>query len=153
MTYTKGLPWWLSWFKNPPALWETWVRSLGWEEPLEKGMATHCSIPAWEIPWTQEPGALHLVAWGCRRVRHDRVTKQHFVMNIWFSDCCNYRIHSFSRCLLSTYCILVPLLDSGGAVVSKSSKQGKEIATKEESLLFYSLIPLSATLCPSTPLT
>ena len=38
--------------KNLPAMWETWVRSLGWEDPLEKGMATHCSILAWRIPWT-----------------------------------------------------------------------------------------------------
>ena len=38
--------------KNPPAMWETWVRSLGWEDPLEKGMATHFSILAWRIPWT-----------------------------------------------------------------------------------------------------
>ena len=129
---------------------ETQVQSLDQEYPLEKEMATHSSIPAWEIPWTQEPGALQ--SWGCKRVRPDRVTKQHFFVNIWFSDCCNDSIHSFSRCLLSTYFILVPLLDAGGAVVSKSSKQGKEIATKEESLLFYSLIPLSATLSPSTPL-
>ena len=38
--------------KNPPAMWETWVRSLGWEDPLEKGRATHSSILAWRIPWT-----------------------------------------------------------------------------------------------------
>ena len=42
--------------KNLPAMWETWVRSLGWEYPLEKGMPTHSSILAWEIPWTEEPG-------------------------------------------------------------------------------------------------
>ena len=38
--------------KNPPAMWETWVRSLSWEDPLEKRMATHSSILAWRIPWT-----------------------------------------------------------------------------------------------------
>ena len=37
---------------------ETWTQSLGWEDPLEKGMATHPSILAWEIPWTEEPGGL-----------------------------------------------------------------------------------------------
>ena len=42
--------------KNLPAMWETWVRSLGWEDPLEKGKATHCSIVAWEIPRTEKPG-------------------------------------------------------------------------------------------------
>ena len=38
--------------KNPPAMWETWVQSLGWEDPLAKGKATHSSIVAWRIPWT-----------------------------------------------------------------------------------------------------
>ena len=44
--------------KHLPAMWETWVQSLGWEDPLEKGMATHPRILAWEIPWMQEPGGL-----------------------------------------------------------------------------------------------
>ena len=44
--------------KNPPAMWETWVQSLGWEDPLEKGKATYSSILAWRIPWTEEPGRL-----------------------------------------------------------------------------------------------
>ena len=44
--------------KNLPAVWETWVGSLGQEDPLEKDMATHSSILAWEIPWTEEPGRL-----------------------------------------------------------------------------------------------
>ena len=38
--------------------WETWVRSLGWEDPLEEGMATHSSILAWRMPWTEKPGGL-----------------------------------------------------------------------------------------------
>ena len=44
--------------KNPPEMQETWVRSLGREDPLEEGMATHSSILAWRIPWTEEPGGL-----------------------------------------------------------------------------------------------
>ena len=44
--------------KNPHAIQETWVRSLGWEDPLGEGMTTHSSIPAWRIPWTEEPGWL-----------------------------------------------------------------------------------------------
>ena len=44
--------------KNLPAMKETWVQSLGWEDPLKKGMATHPSILAWRIPWTEEPGGL-----------------------------------------------------------------------------------------------
>ena len=44
--------------KNQPIMWETWVRFLDWEDPLEEGMATHSSILAWKIPWTEEPGGL-----------------------------------------------------------------------------------------------
>ena len=44
--------------KNPPAMWDTWVLPLGWEDFLEKGTATHSSILAWRIPWTEEPGGL-----------------------------------------------------------------------------------------------
>ena len=44
--------------KNPPAIWETWVQSLSWEDTLEKGTATHTSIPARRIPWTEEPDKL-----------------------------------------------------------------------------------------------
>ena len=55
--------------KNPPAMTETGVRSLGWEDPLEEGMATHSSIPAWKIPWVEEPGRLQST--GSQRVRQD----------------------------------------------------------------------------------
>ena len=55
--------------KNPPAMWETWVLSLGWEDPLEKGRASHSSILAWRIPW------------GCRSIAHG-VTKSW----TWLSD-------------------------------------------------------------------
>ena len=48
--------------KNPPAMQETWVQSLGWEDPLEKGKATHSSSLAWRIPWIEEPGGLY--PWG-----------------------------------------------------------------------------------------
>ena len=44
--------------KNPPEMWETWVQSLVWEDPLEKGIATHSSILAWRIPWTEESGGV-----------------------------------------------------------------------------------------------
>ena len=44
--------------KNLPAVQETWVQSMGWEDPLEKGMAIHSNILAWRIPWTEEPGGL-----------------------------------------------------------------------------------------------
>ena len=52
-----------------PAVQENWVRSLGWEDPLEKGTATHSSVPAWRIPWTEEPG--WLPSMGSKRVGLD----------------------------------------------------------------------------------
>ena len=55
--------------KNLPAVQETWVRSLGWEDPLEKEMATHSSILAWKISWTEEPGGLQSM--GSQRVGQD----------------------------------------------------------------------------------
>ena len=55
--------------KNPPAVWETWVRSLDWEDPLEESMATHSSILAWRIPWTEEPGGLQSI--GLHKVGQD----------------------------------------------------------------------------------
>ena len=55
--------------KNPHAMWETGVQFLGQEDPLEKEMATHSSILAWEIPWTEEPGGLQSMR--SQRVRHD----------------------------------------------------------------------------------
>ena len=55
--------------KNLPAMQETQVRSLGQEDPMEKGMATHSSILAWRIPWTEESGKLHSM--GLQRVGHD----------------------------------------------------------------------------------
>ena len=55
--------------KSLPEMQEIWVRSLGWEDPLEKGMATHSSILAWRIPWTEVPGRLQSME--SQRVRHD----------------------------------------------------------------------------------
>ena len=71
-----------------PARQETWVQSLGQEDPLEKEMATHSSILAWRIPWTEEPGGL--LSMGSQRVRHDWATwlsfflsSYHQLINIW----------------------------------------------------------------------
>ena len=58
--------------KNLPEMQKTQVLSLGWEDPLEEGMATHSSILAWRIPWTEEAGGLQSM--GSQRVRHDCVT-------------------------------------------------------------------------------
>ena len=58
--------------KNPPAVQETQVRSLGWKDPLEKGMAAHSSVLAWRTPWTEEPNGLQST--GLQRVRQDSAT-------------------------------------------------------------------------------
>ena len=65
-----------------PAMQETWVRSLDQEDLLEKEMATHSSILAWRIPWTEEPGQLQSI--GSQRVGHDWVTSLHFFFLILF---------------------------------------------------------------------
>ena len=61
--------------KNLPAMQETWVQSLGQEAPLQTGMATHSSILAWKIPWTEEPGRLQSM--GLQRAGHDWATSTH----------------------------------------------------------------------------
>ena len=58
--------------ENPPEMRDTWVWSLGWEDPLEEGVATHSTILAWRIPWTEEPGGLQST--GSQRVGHDWAT-------------------------------------------------------------------------------
>ena len=66
----------VQWVKNLLAMQETQeirVQSLGWEDPLEEGMATHSSILAWRIPWTEEPGGLRSIA--SQRVRHNLATE------------------------------------------------------------------------------
>ena len=61
--------------KNLPAMQETWVRSLGWEDPLEKEKATHSSVLAWRIPWTEKPGGLQSI--GLETVGHDKSNLAH----------------------------------------------------------------------------
>ena len=55
--------------KNLPAVWKTWVQSLGWEDPLEKAVVPHSSTLAWKIPWMEDPGRLQSME--SQRVRHD----------------------------------------------------------------------------------
>ena len=73
--------------KNLLAGQETWVWLLSWEDPLDKGMATHSSIPAWRIPWTEKPGGLQSM--GSQRVRHDWATNisLHFIYDIYIHVC------------------------------------------------------------------
>ena len=70
---------------------ETWVQSLGWEDPLEKEMATHSSTVAWKIPWTEEPGRLQFM--GSQRVGQDWATSLHFKWLLACSESCDH-LHS-----------------------------------------------------------
>ena len=78
-------------------MWEAWVRSLGWEDPLEKEMATHSSTLAWKISWTEEPGRLQSM--GSQRVRHDWATSLsllHGRRNSPWDPCCLLLVGSFA---------------------------------------------------------
>ena len=89
--------------KNPPAKQETHVWSLSQEDPLEKEMASHSSILAWKIPWTEEPGRLQSM--GLQRVRHDWVTHFHFL----FSSLSLFNEYIFSWTYPPYLLTLVPL--------------------------------------------
>ena len=77
--------------KNPPAMQETWVRSLGWEDLLEKGEATHSSILPGESPWTEEPGGLQSM--GHRGVGYNSATTQQRVMPLRMFMCRLLSVH------------------------------------------------------------
>ena len=64
--------------------WQTWVGSLGWEDPLEEERVTLSSILVWEIPWVEEPGGLQSV--GSKRVRHDCATERELCYLLLFSE-------------------------------------------------------------------
>ena len=70
--------------KNLPAVWETWVQSLGWEDPLEKRMTTHSNIFAWRIPWPEEPGGLQSTV--SQRVGRDWATEQQQQSHPWVAS-------------------------------------------------------------------
>ena len=67
--YSRHLPQVAQMVKHLPAVWETWVQSPGWEDPLEKEMAIHSHFLAWKIPWMEEPGGLQSM--GLQRVGHN----------------------------------------------------------------------------------
>ena len=80
--------------KNLPAVPETWVRSLGWEDPLEERMATHSSILAWEIEWTEEPGGATV-----HGVRHNWATNTHFSLSTHVKQC--YILYRYRLCIFT----------------------------------------------------
>ena len=83
--------------KNLPAMWETWVRSLGGEDPLVKEMATHSYILAWRIPWIEEPGGLYSL-WDRQEsdtterltLQHSQDYLKHFIMLDFFFLSCSH---------------------------------------------------------------
>ena len=83
--------------KRLPTMQETWVWSLGWEHPLKKEMATHSSILAWRIPWTEEPGGLQSTGW--QRVGHNWATSVQFVDCLTLSSNVSFYRY-FSKALL-----------------------------------------------------
>ena len=92
--------------KNLPAMQETLVWSLGQEDPLEKGMATHSSILAWKILWTEEPGGLLCNPWGCEEL--DITTRKDVaVLPKWECTLKTLKASSFLILCITFYCILV----------------------------------------------
>ena len=91
-----GLSWWLS-GKESPVMQETqntWVGSLGREDPLDEGMATHSSVLAWRIPWIEEPGGLQST--GLERVGHNRSNWEGMLLWIQPKDIVSYITHLYS---------------------------------------------------------
>ena len=80
--------------KNPPAMWETWVPSLGWEDPLEEGMAIHSSILAWRIPMDRETWwvILHGVAKSLTETKHSTVCKYILILQIQRPQSCSQKL-------------------------------------------------------------
>ena len=91
--------------KNPHAMQETWIQSLGWEYPLEKGMATLSSFLAWRIPWTEEPGGLQSM--GLQRVRHDWSNLAHILDVLSNFFMCRFVLDSFwQQCCIGLHLLL-----------------------------------------------
>ena len=92
--------------KNLPAVQETWAPSLGWEDPLEKRMATHSSILAWRFPWTEDPGGPQLM--GSQRVRHNWETNS---LSIFMRLSCRLNEVVLWKALRTTPCTIKCLLN------------------------------------------
>ena len=90
--------------KNLPAMRETQIWSLGWENPLEKGMVTHSSIPGWRIPWMEEPGRLQSTGW--QRAGHDWATNT-FTYFILVSTSFQSALHLQDSSMFIYPCVLV----------------------------------------------
>ena len=94
--------------KNLPAMQETWVRSLGWEDPLEKGIAAHSNILAWRIPWTEEPGGL--LSMGSQELdTTEQLTQEKFHLSLSHKSNCLPYFHFFPNQISNSYlpCIVL----------------------------------------------
>ena len=122
--------------KNPPAMQETWVQSLDREDALEKGMATHFRILAWEIPWTEEPGGLQSIE--LKRVGHNLTTKpppQPMVRTLHF-HCRGHRFYPWlGKPTLPSILILTP-----GVVSSVSTTFEKRFLNFQSPILWHNFI-------------
>ena len=121
--------------KNPPAMQETWVRSLHQEDPLEKGMATHSSILVWRIPWTEEPSRLQSM--GLQRVEHNWVT---FTIYIYIHILYIYihipKVIENNRCWM---CIYWMLLNKGMPLVCACVCVSMHVCVYIHTYIFFSL--------------
>ena len=119
--------------KNLPVVRETWVRSLGWEDPLKEEMATHSDILAWKIPWTEEPGGLQST--GLQRVEHDWANNSFLIAQPCFATfLCFQLVRVLQKCCLCSVSIpsfpinleitlAIPSVASGGHHNAKNSGQ------------------------------
>ena len=118
--------------KNLSAMQETWVLSLGWEDLFEKGMATHSSILAWRIQWTEEPGGLQTM--GLQRVGHDWVTKHSSASTISFLL---ITLQSTSLALISLPSFRVSPLKDTWFRIQHSCKQNSFFSLQKSFLIFW----------------
>ena len=105
--------------KNLPAMQKTQVWSLGWEDPLEKEMATHSHILAWKIPWMEEPGGLQSM--GSQRVAHDWATSFSLTIQAFVGKVMSLLLNMLSRCVIAflprSKCLLISWLQSPSEMI------------------------------------
>ena len=118
--------------KHLPSMQETQVRSLGWEDPLEKEMATHSSILAWRIPWMEEPGRLQST--GSKRVRHYWETSLHFTGDARHSDEDKNAHPAFLHLVPCSKPVwsLSPIRGSSAYIMAETSYKVESVGVKKE---------------------